>query len=194
MPDRTNVKSELAQDGSSTKPQNPVDVIAAAHHVHAQICDQLEAIADGLPDEVNSRLAANAAASLRYELPLHHLDEEQGLFPLLEKRAKPRDNITEILQPLVREHASDEGFAEELAEVLCEIGRGERVENPNMVGYMLRGFFENYRRHLCWENTLVLPLARSRLTPDDLAALNEIFRRNRADFAAFHRARSSTQL
>jgi hypothetical protein len=40
-----------------------------------------------------------------------------------------------------------------------------------MVGYMLRSFFESYRRHIAWENTIVLPLARARLTGEDLDKL-----------------------
>jgi hypothetical protein len=46
---------------------------------------------------------------------------------------------------------------------------------------MLRGFFERYRRHVQWENTLVMPLARLRLTRDDLAALQAQMNQNRSD-------------
>jgi hypothetical protein len=53
------------------------------------------------------------------------------------------------------------------------------VGNPDMVGYMLRGFFERYRRHVHWENTLVMPLARLRLTPEDLDALQAQMSQNR---------------
>ena len=162
---------------------NPLDAIAETHRVHERICDCLEAIADGLPDDVDCRMASSLAVSLRYELPLHHRDEDEGLFPLLEKRADPGDNVTVILRRLTAEHANDEGFAEELDEVLDALGRGERVDNPDMVGYMLRGFFEIYRRHLHWEDTLVLPLARLRLNEDDLVVLKEAFARHRAEFS-----------
>ena len=162
---------------------NPLDAIETAHRVHAQICDVLEAIADGLPDDVDCRLAINALDSLRFELPLHHIDEEEGLFPLLERRAKPKDNITDVLARLALEHATDESFAEELDDSLDVLSHGGRVDNPNMVGYMLRGFFENYRRHLHWENTLVLPLARKRLLKEDLRQLHEILVANRASYA-----------
>ena len=168
---------------SSNSMRNPLDIIEMAHQVHAQICDALEAIADSLPDEVDRRLAANVADCLCIELPLHHLDEEEGLFPLLEKRALPEDNIVDILSRLAIEHATDESFADELGESLKTLGRGERVDNPNMVGYMLRGFFENYRRHLHWENTLVLPLARQRLKKKDLTALFKILETNRTNLS-----------
>ena len=47
------------------------------------------------------------------------------------------------------------------------------MNNPNMVGYMLRSFFESYRRHIHWENAVVLPLARSRLTEEDVEELEQ---------------------
>lgn len=161
--------------------RNPLDVIAHDHSMQVELCDVLERIADGLPDEVDRRLCAQAAASLVYELPLHHHDEETGLFPLLRERATPEDQIDGILSRLAAEHVTDTDFAGEIVEPLEILGRGEKVRNPDMVGYMLRGFFERYRRHVHWENTLVLPLARQRLLPEDLDALARMMERNRGD-------------
>jgi hemerythrin-like domain-containing protein len=48
-----------------------------------------------------------------------------------------------------------------------------------MLGYMLRGFFERYRRHVHWENTLIMPIARRRLGPEDLEALSARMEMNR---------------
>ena len=58
-----------------------------------------------------------------------------------------------------------------MLESLEALGKGQGVTNPNMVGYMLRGFFESYRRHLHWENAIVVPLARARLTREDIEEL-----------------------
>lgn len=157
--------------------RNPLDMIASAHAVQVQMCDAMERIADGLPDEVDRRLCAQVASCLQYDLPLHHHDEEEGLFPLLRARAKPEDGLAQILERLAAEHSSDNDFASEIAEALETLGQGGRPANPEMLGYMLRGFFERYRRHVHWENQLVMPLARLRLTRDDLdqlaARLNE---------------------
>ncbi len=152
--------------------RNPVDVIAHAHAHQMQICDAMERIADGLPDDVDRRLCAQVAASLQFDLPLHHHDEETGLFPLLRERARPEDGLDEILARLESEHDTDGDFAAEIAEALDQLGQGTRHSNPDMLGYMLRGFFERYRRHVYWENTLVLPIARLRLSPDDLELLS----------------------
>ena len=48
-----------------------------------------------------------------------------------------------------------------------------------MVGYMLRSFFESYRRHIHWENAVVLPLARARLTREDIEELGAAMSRHR---------------
>ena len=159
--------------------RNPLDMIAIAHAVQVEMCDAMELIADGLPDEVDRRLCARVASCLEFDLPLHHHDEEHALFPLLRTRALPEDGLDVILERLVAEHSSDNDFASEIAEALEALGQGSRPQNPEMLGYMLRGFFERYRRHVQWETTLVMPLARLRLTPDDLAALQAQMSQNR---------------
>jgi hemerythrin-like domain-containing protein len=160
--------------------RNPLEVIASAHALQVQMCDAMERIADGLPDEVDRRLCAQVASCLEFDLPLHHQDEEHALFPLLKKRALPEDGVDKILDRLAAEHSSDNDFASEIAEALETLGQGGRPANPEMLGYMLRGFFERYRRHVQWENTLVMPLARLRLTRDDLETLQSQMNENRS--------------
>ncbi len=151
--------------------RNPLDLIAHAHAHQVQMCDAMERIADGLPDEVDRRLCAQVSACLQFDLPLHHHDEETALFPLLRTRALPEDGLDDILSRLASEHSADNDFASEIAELLDHIGQGGRIGNADMLGYMLRGFFERYRRHVHWENTLVMPIARLRFTVKDLEEL-----------------------
>jgi hemerythrin-like domain-containing protein len=159
--------------------RNALDLIEHEHRIQAQLCDSLERIADGLPNDVDCRLCVQVVNALRYEIPLHHRDEECGLFPLIERRALPGDNIHDILARLALEHATDESFASELLESLEALSDGETVKNPDMVGYMLRSFFESYRRHIHWENAIVLPLARARLTHEDIEELEQAMSRHR---------------
>ena len=62
-------------------------------------------------------------------------------------------------------------FALELADELQLLVDTGMVRNAEMLGYMLRGFFEHQRRHIEWEKGVLLPLARQTLTPADLAEL-----------------------
>ena len=82
------------------------------------------------------------------------------------------------LEQLSWEHSADESTADEIAESLEKLANGEKAENPNMLGYMLRSFFEGYRRHLHWENTFLLPLARERLSSEDLEIIGSAMTAN----------------
>jgi hemerythrin-like domain-containing protein len=170
-----------ANDNAATgfSSRNPLDVLAQEHRFQAEVCNGLERIADGLPDEADRRLCQRIISCLRYDLPLHHRDEEEGLFPLLRRRAAPGDSIHGVLDHLERDHSTDEGFSEEVIESLELLARGEKLANPDMVGYMLRGFFEGYRRHIHWEETLVIPFARQVLTEEDRAVLAACMSLNR---------------
>lgn len=159
--------------------KNPLDVIVQEHALQMELCDALERIADGLPDDVDRRVCAQVAACLQYDLPLHHQDEEEGLFPLLRQRAEPDDGLEEILDRLAAEHATDTDFAVEIVDALESLARDGRPHNADMMGYMLCGFFERYRRHVHWENTLVIPLARLRLLPEDYEVLSARMNLNR---------------
>jgi len=161
--------------------RNPLEIISHAHQLQQELCDVLQHIADGLPDDVDRRLCSRAAANLQYDIPLHHRDEEEALFPQLRLRVEATDSLSEILDRLVAEHATDTEHGAEIAEWLEQLADGHRLTNPNMVGYMLRGFFESYRRHIHWEDTLVMPVARRRLTSDDLVMIAAIMERNRSE-------------
>ncbi len=142
---------------------DPIEYLYAEHELHKEFCDSMEEIADCLPNDVDRAKAGEAARVLRNELPLHHRIEETALFPLLIKYSAEDDNMAEIVDRLKEEHVIEAGFSEELIEVLEILATGAPLENANMVGYMLRGFFESYRRHLMWENNVVLSFARRRL-------------------------------
>lgn len=165
------------------KNPDPIDLIANVHAQHATLCDTLEEIADSLPDSIDEQQCASVIDTLNHELPLHHKDEEEGLFPLLRKKAANDPALKGHLEQLSWEHAADESAAQEIAEVLDHLSHGEKPNNPEMFGYMLRAFFESYRRHLHWENTVLLPIARKSLSGPDLEFLNDVMANNR--FASF---------
>lgn len=164
--------SPLRDTRSNRIQRNPLDLIEHDHARQAGLCDILEQIADGLPADIDRRRCREAASALRYDLPLHHLDEEEGLFPLLRRHAAQSENLCAITARLSSEHSADESFAEELTEELETLSATGIARNPEALGYMLRGFFESYRRHIHWENEVLLPLARQTLTREDLNELS----------------------
>jgi hemerythrin-like domain-containing protein len=161
------------EDASAERTSDPIDAFERQHRRLRQMCDGLEAIADSLPDQVDCGLCAFLAGELRVNLPGRHRREEQVLFPLIELRAEVEDTVGPVLARLRHEHSLDEGYAAELGDLLDTLSREVRPANPDMVGYMLRGFFECYRRHVHLEQVVILPLARSRLTDADLQHLGD---------------------
>ncbi len=160
-----------SQQGGDVR--NPLDVLADAHIDQIRLCNILEEIADGLPGTIDRSLCAQASGYLENNLIEHHRQEENGLFLVLEERLNADHDLPEILDRLREEHATDEGFASEIAEKLAQLANGSTLQNPDMLGYMLRGFFEIYRRHIHWEDTILMPLARQHLDAADLVRVAE---------------------
>lgn len=149
----------------SSHMRDPLDVIFQVHELNKQMCGFLEEIADALPNRINRDLCTTAIAMIKTQMPIHRYNEEECLFPLLQQHAIEEPELTGIIEHSLWEHGADECVAVELAEMLEELLAGENPKNPEMLGYMLRGFFEGFRRHIAWERVVLLPLARRCLGP-----------------------------
>jgi hemerythrin-like domain-containing protein len=158
---------------SSCGSPDPLALIEEDHALQLELCNLLEYLADCLPERVNGAVARSAAAILRQGLGPHLQLEEEMLFPLLRRRAGEGSTLEAIMDQLEAEHAADASFADELADELLALSEADEARNPEMLGYMLRGFFERQRRHIEWENRLLLPLARRTLTQEDLAQFQD---------------------
>ncbi len=152
---------------------DPLALVEEDHALQLELCGLLEHLADCLPECVNGAVALSAADILRQGLGPHLQLEEEMLFPLLRRRAKADSALMAIVSQLEAEHAADEMLAHELADELQLVGQSGLARNPEMLGYMLRGFFERLRRHIAWETRLLLPIARRTLTRADLAQFRD---------------------
>ena len=149
----------------------PVEFILAEHYRQRLLCDGLVKLTETMELGPVTALAASLQSFLDRDLRLHLEDEEQDLFPLLRKRAQPEDNITDILDLLSEEHGLDRDLVDFLLEDLAVLAGGTQIANPIRFLVNVREFAETQRRHLAWENALLLPVARRRLTQVDLASL-----------------------
>ena len=133
--------------------------IGKAHDRKLQLCEAMEAIADALPSAIDRLQCLQIASQLVPLLRESHRYEEEDVFPAFEK-AGGRDFFTRAasVRRLKVEHVEDECAAQDLTEVLLEIGHGGAVENPEAIGFMLRGLFETMRRHIAFEREHVLPI------------------------------------
>lgn len=131
--------------------------IAERHAAKLTVCDILESIADALPDVFDRNMCLWAAANLLPAVRAAQDFEEQVVFPQFGSTGGHHAS----LKRLRAEHVEDLALAEELTEPLMRLGHGDRSENAEALGYMLRAFFEAVRRHVAFEREHVLPLVRA---------------------------------
>ena len=79
------------------------------------------------------------------------------------------------------EEREDSDIAVELADALDAVAVEGEVTNPNALGYLMRSFFENRRRHLAWRREAFVEPARRALEERAFAFLTEPLRENRAE-------------
>lgn len=122
-----------------------------------RLCELLEQVADSLPGNVDLLKCLKIAGELEPLVRGIHRFEEETLLPAyeraLERRGRPRVSVDRLRS----EHVEDECFAGELTEALLLLGHSGSVDNPEALGFMLRGFFESQRRHVAFEREHVLP-------------------------------------
>lgn len=150
---------------------DPIGVVEDEHALQLELCNLLELIADALPVTFDRSLAVTALTILQGSLPAHSRFEDNALFPRLRRRLTADDPVLSALVCLEREHVWDAGALSDLAGELKSALGLQGVQNPNLLIWMLRGFADSHRRHIAWEDEVVLPAARASLTADDLAEL-----------------------
>ena len=144
----------------------PLEWLFAEHFRHRQLCGLIERVATAsLPLREES---SEIIDFLRYDLTLHIIDEEEDLFPLLRRRARPEDEIDKVLGLLSADHKSDAVNAERLREGLeAALEASLPAGHVPEVRRQLLAFATHERRHIALENAVVLPIARLRLSEAD---------------------------
>lgn len=144
----------------------------AEHYRHRDVCVRLTGLARSVIfDEAALR---EVYRFLDRDLPLHVIDEEDDLFPLLRRRCEPDDQIEKVLGMLSAEHAAD---MSEGAAVKSLVGAA-LAEQRGLAGYAhaeatIDAFCQKQKRHIAVENAVVLPIARHRLNEGDLISLGQ---------------------
>jgi hemerythrin-like domain-containing protein len=152
-------------------PTDPVEWIIDEHFRQRGLCHVLERVARNPRHGGNSEEIEEALDYLEDELALHVADEEEDLLPLLGRRCEIGDRIGEISVALRENHANQRELSRSVMPELRRLIAGEAFGNPVQ-------FFRNsvrlsamIRRHLVWENAVLVPLARKRLKHPDFPYL-----------------------
>ena len=157
-------------DGAAPLP-DPVRFILTEHDRQLANCDALETLISVMSLEPVEDKAGTLLRFLTTDLPLHIEDEEQDLFPMLRARCGVRGETGEILDQLAMEHEDDKELANLIVADLSALHDGCPPSQPILFHSNARAFCELQRRHLLWENRLVLPLADKHLRAADKSAL-----------------------
>ena len=165
MSDRTGV--------DAVPPPDAIDFILREHDRQFEFCGTLEDLVNALDLEPIAAAAETLLSYLGRDLRLHIEDEELDLFPALASHCAEDPRLGEILQQLASEHEADSGLAELLVQDLRAIAEGRPPGHPLRFYMNVRAFCETQRRHLDWENRIVLPLAEKLLTGADRHLLGQ---------------------
>jgi hemerythrin-like domain-containing protein len=133
-----------------------------------EVCTLIDRIVSGEPTE--PEVVESVIAFLSDILPLHLADEEIDLFPLLTKRCEPEDEIGKVIAKLQYDHEHALSDSPRIVALL-----NGQIDEPtgfsDAARAQMSSFAAHARRHLILENAILLPIARLRLTPADLAAM-----------------------
>lgn len=149
----------------------PLNWFFAEHYRHRQLCRMIDEVAVAVV--FDAERITKIIDFLRYDLPLHVIDEEEDLFPLLRRRSLPEDELDQVLGVLSAEHKADIDHARAVRSLL-EASLEARAA-PGLDGAKrkaLNDFAAQERHHLALENAVVLPIARLRLSEEDLAGMS----------------------
>lgn len=146
----------------------PLEFIHEDHLRERQICILIDEIAQGAKPDSDA-----VSAVLRFltiELPLHLMDEEEDLFPLLRRRCEPEDKIDKVIARLLKDHGHAGEDTPQAVALLEELANEARAPTQSERD-MLLAYAAHSRRHLILENAIILPFARLRLSETDLETL-----------------------
>ena len=152
---------------------DPVDRIVDEHYRQQALCHVLERVARNPRHSAGSSELGDAWQYLGNDLITHIADEEDDLLPLLCHRCHVGDAFGEVAAALRDNHAGERSLADSMLPELQRLIDGRPLANPvRFFGSAMR-LSRMIRRHLVWENAVLVPLARRRLKAPDLPYLAE---------------------
>ncbi|MFT3728134.1 MAG: hemerythrin domain-containing protein [Terricaulis sp.] len=158
---------------------DPLDFLLFEHEKHREMCVALDALAEA--DAFNDQLVLQLAEFIRVDLTFHVTDEEDVLFPLLQQCCEPSDDIERALARLHGEHQADLDLSARVRVYLLQAVEESRA--PSQIPgarEALHAFAQSQRRHMMFENAILIPLARRRFSPQDIEALSRRLAARRA--------------
>lgn len=152
--------------------REPLVWFFAEHYRHRDVCKKLLSLSKSV--NFDGAVLKEIEHFLEVDMPLHIIDEEDDLFPLLRRRCEADDQIERVLGMLSGEHASDMHDATAVGDLIKQAIDEERgLAGFSKTEAVVPAFCLSQKRHIAVENAVVLPIARLRLTEADLVNLGQ---------------------
>lgn len=151
----------------------PIELILSEHYRHRLMLQELQDLVDNPEHPGATENAQLIRTYLATELPHHEAFEEHDLVPILRRRCQPADNIDNLLSMLMWDHFVDKDNADPINIALSAFAKGRRFRDLDGFRENVRRFSAKMKQHIIWENRVILPLAKRRLSPSDLVELGE---------------------
>ncbi len=161
---------------------HPIDILDGCHQRIRRHCALIGRLAEHLAAEGGDDRARAAARSIVRFFETaganHHRDEEDDLFPTLERVAPSLElnAVRDLLHRLRKDHRKLDGLWAQMRARLGEIAAGDaaRIDPDAAAAFALA-----YDRHIALEEAELLPLARRLLDANLVARLGERMARRR---------------
>ena len=156
---------------------DPLALLRACHRKMLAQCDLLDAVVakarSGELDDTARKAVQDISRYFSSSAPLHHRDEEQDLFPRINRQSL---RIAELVHGLKREHDELDSLWSILAPELRRIP--DDGFSDAFMGTAAR-FCELSRQHINRENMELLPLLASSLSKQELGYIGEAMAQRR---------------
>ena len=124
------------------------------------------------PNRASAKDDAKAVlTSLTEHLALHIRDEEEDLFPALDRHCAGEEMFERTRALLSKEHETDHALSAALEGDLRALSEGKPLADAANFRAKALAFAELQERHLAWENDVILPMAQSRLSKEEVERL-----------------------
>lgn len=155
----------------------PLDYLLADHGRQRAACAALKRFA--ATGRATRDDADRVATFLDRDLPLHHADEDEDLFPALRRRALPEDELGTVLARLSDDHRQSDVALAQIKAALGAAPPKDPLGFNRETRRLMQAHVASEQRHLAMENGIVLVLARIRLKPSDLKSISQHMRQRR---------------
>lgn len=151
--------------------RDPLAYLSADHLGQRHICDLLDAAARDPATADTPARAEMIRDFLQTRLPRHCEDEEKALFPILIDHAPYNATIARVIEMFQAEHQAGMRTVATLCEGLGRLETHKTLWSRRRFAVLTTTFTTSWRRHIDWEDSVLLPIAASLI---DNAELREI--------------------